>query len=202
MDISGLNRLAAALEPLPYDPRLAPAMSEAGYRAYRHNTGHTYYLYLQSLVRILRPKLVLELGTDIGRSASFMMTALPEDSKLITVEIGSQVRTDLVPWAGDPRLRIIQGNDLDLSVYGDSPPDGVGLLFIDTDHTEAQVTAEWGLYRRFLEPGAVVALDDIMLNGGMRRFWDSLACPKADAGLDVHFSGFGIAAPSGTVLES
>lgn len=199
MDIAELHRQVLALEPLPYDPKLSVAISEEGYRRYRTNTGHTYYLYLQALVRILKPRLVLELGTDIGRSAAFMMTALPEGSRLVTVEIGSQERTDIAPWKGDPRLWAVQGDSRDLSIYGMKDLRFIDLLYIDSDHTFEQVSAEWDSYRHFLSPGAVVAMDDIHLNPGMERFWASLPYPKVDADRGVHVSGWGIFSPDGTV---
>lgn len=195
-----MNRRALAAEPLPYDERLSAAISREAYAAYSKNAGHTYYLYLNALVAMLKPKKVLELGTDIGRSAAFMMTALPENGRLITVEIGTHERTDLIPWKDDPRLIIIQGDDLDLSIYKGIDLEGVDLLFIDAEHTYDHVSREWNLYRRFLNPGAVVALDDIHLNPGMERFWRELSCPKAVAGDGVHFSGFGICAPFGSSL--
>lgn len=199
MEIEALHRLAMEAEPPPYDPRLRVAMSAEQYLAYRTNTGHTYYLYLNALVRILQPKKILELGTDIGRSAAFMMVALPADSTLITVEIGTQIRTDLMPFQGDPRLKIVQGNDRELSIYGDIDLGGIDFLYIDSDHTYEQVSAEWDIYRHFLAPGALVVMDDIHLNEGLERFWNSLLCPKVDAPRTVHFSGWGILAPSGYV---
>lgn len=201
MKIDELHRKVMALEPLPYDPRLSAAISEEGYKRYRTNTGHTYYLYLQALVRILRPRLILELGTDIGRSAAFMMTALPLNSRLVTVELGPQPRTDLVPFAGDQRLSILHGDSRDLSVYGMLDVRFIDLLYIDSDHNYEQVRAEWDLYRHFMAPGAVVAMDDIHLNPGMERFWNELPFTKVDAGRDIHVSGWGIFAPENTVRE-
>jgi predicted O-methyltransferase YrrM len=174
----------------PYDSRLSPFMDERGYEAYKSNTGHTYYLYLARLVRELAPKRLVELGTDIGRAAAFMMTQLPARSEFITVEIGSQPRTDLAACHGDPRLKIVTGSSTDPSVY--EPLQDIDLLFIDTDHRYEQVSAEWQIYRGRLSKGAVVVFDDIHLNPGMEQFWAELPEPKVDAGKDIHFSGWGM----------
>lgn len=177
--------------PFPqYDPRLSPFMDERGYEAYKTNTGHTYYLYLARLVREIAPRRIVELGTDIGRAAAFMMTQLPARSELITVEIGSQIRTDLAACQGDPRLKIVTGSSTDPRVY--EPLTDIDLLFIDTDHLYEQISAEWRAYRGRLSKGAVVVFDDIHLNEGMERFWSELPEPKIDAGKDVHFSGWGL----------
>lgn len=183
------NRVLAAPFP-PYDSRLSPFMDERGYEAYKTNTGHTYYLYLARLVRELAPKRLVELGTDIGRASAFMMTQLPARSEFITVEIGSQVRTDLAACQGDPRLKIVEGSSTDPLIY--EPLRDIDLLFIDTDHRYLQVAAEWEAYRNRLSKGAVVVFDDIHLNEGMERFWKELPDPKIDAGSEIHFSGWGL----------
>lgn len=201
MLIEDLHARVMEAEPLPYDPRLCNAASPEYYEGYRTNWGHTYYLYLAALVRLFKPRKILEFGTDIGRSAAYMMTALPKDSSLITVEIGQHERVDLTPYDGDHRLHVIQGDDRNLEIYGRLDITGVDFLFMDSDHTYERVTAEWELYRHFLIPGAVVAMDDIHLNPGMERFWNGLAFPKVDAPRTVHDSGWGIFAPSGWVRD-
>jgi predicted O-methyltransferase YrrM len=141
---------------------------------------------------------VVELGTDIGRSALFMMTQLPSDSELWTVEIGTHERVDLEPFKGDKRLHVIQGNDLDSRVIQELG-DGIDFLFVDTNHEFAQVSAEWLIYRSRLSVGALAAFDDIDLNPGMRQFWAGLLDRKHDCGRDLHVSGFGLAAVDPTV---
>lgn len=177
----------------PYDPRLGVFMDERGYEAYKTNTGHTYYLYLSRLVRELHPKRVVELGTDIGRSAAFIMTTLPAEAEFLTVEIGSQPRKDLELFRDDPRLRIVQGSSIEPRVY--QPVRDVDLLFIDTDHTYGQISEEWRIWRPRLSPNAVVVLDDIHLNEGMDRFWNGIEFPKVDAGSFFHLSGWGLFVP-------
>lgn len=174
----------------PYDQRLNRAMSEQQYFDYQHNTGHTYYHFLMKLVKSLKPKNVLELGTSIGRSGLFMMVSLPEKSRLTTIDIGSFLRTDLVDFAFDERLKIVYGDTLDKTIIGDLKPD-VDLLFIDSEHTYDQVSAEWEAYKHLLVDDAIVVADDIRLND-MGKWWDSLPYDKVDTGIGLHFSGFGM----------
>ncbi len=179
-------------DPTPaYDERLGVAMTREQYDAYPSNKGHTYYTFLNKLVRRLQPKKILELGTSIGRSGLFMMTALPETSKLVTVDIGSFLRTDLTPFSYDNRLKIVFGNDLEDSVFNEVGS-GFDMMFSDSEHCYEHVVVEWEKYRHTLEDGAIVVMDDIRLNEGMSRFWDSLQYEKIDTGVDLHFSGFGL----------
>jgi predicted O-methyltransferase YrrM len=175
----------------PYDSRLAPAMDETEYIRYQDNPGHMYYLLLMKLVRYLKPKKVLELGTSIGRSALFMMMFLPEDSSLTTVDIGSHRRTDLAGFAFNNRLKIVFGDDLDQSVI-DQIDDGFDFCYLDSEHNYEQIAAEWKIYAPKLKDGAIVAMDDIHLNVGMEKFWNDLPYEKVDTGDKFHFSGFGL----------
>lgn len=193
MTIYELHEKVVRSEFPAYDRRLAPFMDEAGYEAYKTNVGHTYYLYLARLVRELAPKRVVELGTDIGRSAAFMMMALGPDSELVTIEIGTQVRCDLSAFAGDPRLKIVVGSSIEPKIY--QPVRDIDFLFVDTDHTFEQISEEWRIWSPRLRPGATVALDDIHLNEGMERFWNRITCPKVDCGSAIHLSGWGIFKP-------
>lgn len=180
------------LDPIPpYDSRLGVAMTEEQYIQYEQNYGHTYYLFLNKLVRRLKPKRILELGTSIGRSALFMMTALPDTSSLVTVDIGSFLRSDLFGFSHDPRLKIIFGDDLDDAVFT-QVGDGFDLLFIDSEHSREHAEREWRRYHPLLMDEAIVIMDDIRLNPGMSEFWDSLPFEKIETGTKLHFSGFGL----------
>ncbi len=175
----------------PYDERLGVAMTEDQYKAYPFNKGHTYYTFLNKLVRRLAPKKVLELGTSQGRSGLFMMTALPTESQRVTVDVGSFLRTDLAAFAYDERIKIVYGNDLDDAVAAEIGT-GFDMVFSDSEHTYEHVVVEWEKYRHTFNDRAIVVMDDIHLNEGMERFWNSLKYEKIDTGADLHFSGFGI----------
>lgn len=176
-----------------YSHRFGGVISESEYYQYASNTGHTYYHLLMKLIRYYSPKAVLELGTSIGRSALHMMVELPNDSKLVTVDIGSFLRIDLLSFVDDRRLKIIFGDDLAddvvTNIVGYGPFD---FMYIDSEHNYDQAINEWNVYSQHLVDGAIVVVDDISLNDGMIRFWNSLPYEKVDCGKSVHFSGFGL----------
>lgn len=196
MDALGTHEAVERLlaeEPLAWDPRLAHWIPEARFPAALHEASQGYYLYLNALVRLLRPRTVLELGTCEGSSAAFMMLSLPQGSTLTTVDVGPRHPWQLGTMLYDLRLRRVIGDDLDLGIYRDDPPQKVDLLFVDTLHEEGHVARELEAYLPLLAPGATVVMDDTRLNEGMRRAWDGLALDKADAGDAHHWSGLGIA---------
>lgn len=175
----------------PYDHRLNGSMTEEEYLKYQNNTGHTYYMFLNKLVHILKPKNVVELGTAVGRSALFMMLALPEDGKLVTIDKIPYITVDLMNFKDDPRLVQINGNTLDSNVYGQVPYN-IDLLYVDSDHNHNHVRNELMWYQPKLRNGAMVVMDDIHISSGMTELWDSLPYDKIDVGSHIHSSGFGI----------
>lgn len=72
------------------------------------------------------------------------------------------------------RVTPLQGFSLDVAVKWSGPP--IGLLFVDGDHSEAAVRADFEAWKRHLAPGAVVAFDDLDTpkNPGVRRALEGL----------------------------
>ena len=67
----------------------------------------------------------------------------------------------------------------------------IDLLFINTDHTAEQVTAELALFGPLVRPGGLIFFDDIRINPGMSAWWDGLEEDKLEL-LDMHWTGFGV----------
>jgi len=142
-------------------------------------------------VRLARPALVVELGSGLGVSTLLMLSELAETARLVTCDIAPRLKCVPPEIMRDPRLKFYSGNDLNLSVFGDDLPVGIDLLFIDTEHTFDQVSAEWRIYGHLCRRGALVVLDDIRVQD-MPRFWDALPYPKLELTEECHQSGFGV----------
>jgi caffeoyl-CoA O-methyltransferase len=89
---------------------------------------------LETLVFVVQPKLVLELGTYAGTSALMMAGALPEGGRIVTCELSddhadwAQAGIDASPYAD--RIEIRRGPALATIAAIDEPID---LCFIDAD---------------------------------------------------------------------
>jgi predicted O-methyltransferase YrrM len=147
------------------------------------------------MVRTIKPKKVLELGTGEGGSALFMLLGLPADGTLITVERRSVPPQYLKHCLTDPRLKVVTGDANDLTIYQGLDLMGLDLLFMDSTTKYFQVKREWQLYEPFLKADAPVVIDDIHLNRDMELFWGELAAVKVDTAGVLHWSGLGIAQP-------
>lgn len=117
------------------------------------------------LLRIQRPKRILEIGTAIGYSAMRMAEALPE-AEIITLERDKerydQARGYTGRFEGGDRIHILYGDALDIvseaGAYG--PFDAI---FIDA--AKGQYTKFFEGYSPFLTSSGVVYTDNVLFKG-------------------------------------
>ena len=131
---------------------------------------------LAALVRIREPSLVIELGTNVGLSGTYMASALSGRGLLKTIDQSADrqvLAKQLFRAAGvEDRIEVITGSFVDS--LDDAAAHGFGIAFIDGDHT---YDATWWLVDRLLSyavVGSVLVLDDINHSAQMRRVWGEL----------------------------
>lgn len=158
-----------------------------------------YYQWLACLMRVIKPKQVVELGAAAGISTIMMATELPKDSLLFSVDIDPDLAWK---WMDRdyPQVVKILGDDLDMGIWTKDlypPVRGVNLeetdvWFFDSLHTEEQLRAELKLYTPFFKKGAILVFDDIKVPG-LDKVWEELPYDKQDITIPCHYSGFGVA---------
>lgn len=153
------------------------------------NGQNLYYQWLACLVRLIKPKQVVELGAASGISTIMMATELDKDAKLYSVD-----NDPTIAWkwmAKDyPQVEKILGDDLDMSIWKDIDLSKTDLWFIDTLHVARQLKREVELYSPYWKKGAIVVFDDIRLNE-LWLIWDSFIYDKCENTNPCHYSGFG-----------
>ena len=160
---------------------------------YRHYMeSGDYYTWLALATRMLKPKRVLELGNYHGSSTIMIYSELTDKTEAFySVDVIRDLAFVPEKIFSDSRIIFKFGNDLNLSIYGESLPVNLDFLFIDTLHEYRQIRDEWKIYKNLCKPGAIVILDDILMND-MPKFWVELPYPKMDISKDCHPSGFGV----------
>ena len=149
-----------------------------------------YYQWLACLMKLTKPKQVVELGAAAGISTIIMALELPSDSKLISVDIDKDLAWK---WMDKeyPQVIKVLGDDLDLSIYPkDVDLSQTDVWFIDSLHTEDQLRRELSLYRPFFKKGAIVVLDDIKIPG-LDTIWSEITEDKFETTIPNHYTGFG-----------
>jgi caffeoyl-CoA O-methyltransferase len=119
---------------------------------------------LETLVFLIQPTLVLELGTYAGTSAVMMAGALPDAGRIVTCELSdehadwAQAGIDTSPFAD--RIEIRRGPALDTIAAIDEPID---LCFIDADKPGYVGYYEAVLPK--LSPRGLIASDNTLRGG-------------------------------------
>lgn len=126
---------------------------------------------LAEAVRELNPKLILEIGTARGGTLLIWSTLASEE--VITCDLNdltaqTPLFTRLPPPGSNCRVTLLSGNSHEPSfkarVAAALAGRQVDFLFIDGDHREAGVTADYLDYAGFVRPGGLIAFHDIVEN--------------------------------------
>lgn len=157
-----------------------------------------HYRLLAAFVKVLQPKLIVEIGTATGLSALAMKEFLPKGGKLATF--------DLMPWQEHPKT-VLQEKDFrdkTLVQFTDNLVEkkaaerhqklleNAELIFIDATHDgnlEKNLLSHIESLPRILP--LYVLFDDIRV-WTMLKMWREIKLPKLDLTSFGHWSGTGI----------
>ena len=178
-----LDDVSARMKNPPYYPNIYPG---------------EHYKLLAGLVSVLKPKVVVEIGTYTGLSALSMKKFLPQQSKIVTF--------DLVDWKSIPESclkeddfrdgKLVQylgdlGNPSVFSKYRELLQQAE-LIFVDAAKDEV---LEPNLLENFktisFDVKPLIVFDDIRL-WKMLKFWRNVSLPKLDLTSFGHWAGTGI----------
>ena len=119
---------------------------------------------LHILVRISGARRILEVGTLGGYSTIWMARALPEDGRIVTIEVDPRsaetARANCAREGVTDRIDIKVGAALDLLPQLEGPFD---LVFIDADKANNGRYLEWAT--RLARPGTIIVCDNVVRNG-------------------------------------
>src|SRR5699024_8638849 len=121
--------------------------------------------FLMQLIRLQKPKRILEIGTAIGYSALMMLEASP-DSSIVTIERDalrySQAKENIENMQKQSRIRLIYGDALDiLQTRPEEAP--FDLIFIDA--AKGHYRAFFELASPFLSKNGVIMSDNVLFKG-------------------------------------
>jgi predicted O-methyltransferase YrrM len=151
--------------------------------------------YAQLLFRMAayyRPKVLLELGTSLGITTSYLSRAVPE-SKVFTLEGSGSVAERAEIIFKEQQLKnitLLKGS------FEKTLPDLISALpkidfvFMDGHHQyEATIRYfEWILPK--LQASSIIVLDDIHWSNGMEKAWDEIRRhPRVSLSIDLFFIG-------------
>ncbi len=158
-----------------------------------------HYKLIASLIKTLKPKVIIEIGTEKGLSALCIKKYMPADSKLVTF--------DIISWKKYPGGAYLEQKDFadgNFIQYTDdlSTKEGVlkhidllknaDLIFVDAAKDGAQEQRFIDNFRtiQFNRPPFII-FDDIRL-WNMLKIWREISLPKLDVTSFGHWSGTGL----------
>lgn len=127
--------------------------------------------FMQMLIRLIRAKNVLELGTFTGYSALAMALALPEDGHLITCDISTEWTDRAHPFwrqaKQDKRIELRLGRACETldKLLNDGFAQSFDFIFIDADKTNYLNYYEKAL--QLVSPQGLIAIDNIFWDGAV-----------------------------------
>lgn len=170
LDLDDLKRIAtqAVSNPFPTE----------GIREFLEQCNLTdpYYAFLYGLAKEMQPDLCVELGIELGRSLFAIATGSPS-TLCVGVELSGKVPSTWQQFLGQcPNIKIVCGTTTrDWLLMNRNRK--IGMLHVDADHEYRSVLEDVCLAIPLMEPGGVIAMDDIC-HDGPRRVWEMLALPK------------------------
>lgn len=163
-------------------------------------------LALAEAVKAIQPKTILEIGTCNGGTL-FIWSNIAK-KKVITCDFNkSKIRGDLYQRFPAPssscEIISLAGNshdsDFRKQVVKSLDGDKVDFLFIDGDHTEDGVSADYNDYNDLVRPGGIIAFHDIVEKqpipqNQVYHFWESIKKGKSTEEFikDKQQTGYGI----------
>lgn len=127
--------------------------------------------FLQFLLRLIRAKNVLELGTFTGYSALAMSLALPDDGQVITCDVSEEWTSKAHPFwreAGQTdkiKLRIAPALETLYALINDGWTQKFDFIFIDADKTNYLNYYELAL--KLVSPQGMIAIDNVLWDGNV-----------------------------------
>ena len=172
----------------------SPTISDE-FLSYLHGyQGGIYPRWLAAAVKVLEPRIIVELGNREGLSTAAILSALSDKKQsFYSLDIIKDLRYVSNRAKSDDRFKWIIGDCLDLSIFSriSEIPKNINMLFLDTVHTYEQVMNEFYVWEPLLADQCLVVIDDIRLND-KGKFFDELTHPKYDLTDLCHVSGFGV----------
>ena len=146
--------------------------------------------WLFKMVKHLKPKKILELGTSIGLTTKYLATG-STDVAVTTVEGNKSIYNysierfqtwDNINAVLDSFSTFLTSTDFSSTTWD--------FVFMDGDHNGEHVSQYFHLLLHCLSPSAVVILDDIHWSHDMNLVWQQLkAAPSVTASIDVYQFG-------------
>jgi predicted O-methyltransferase YrrM len=126
------------------------------------NIGLVEGLIIQWMIKSQKVSKVLEIGTQYGYSTQWMLEALPQNGKIVTLEKDPAHHAKAQSLIKDPRVKFMLGDGKVLmpQLESEAPFD---LIFIDANKKSYPIYLQWA--EKLLKKGGLIIGDNTLLFG-------------------------------------
>lgn len=150
------------------------------------NSWAPYYSFLFDLAGYMQPQYIVEIGVLHGLGTAHFAAGSPR-STVMGLDINFDALCPQFHWKN---VIFLQGDPLLMNVRF-PVGSGIGILFIDSEHTYETTFAQYQKFLPYMEPGGLILLDDIHQSSSMENVWQSISEPKMEFPNLHGDSGFG-----------
>lgn len=150
----------------PESPLLADLNRETHLKVVspRMLSGHLQGRFLSFLSKLHKPKLIVEIGTYTGYSALCLAEGLPENGKLISIDVNEETSDLAQTYVSKSEYSTqIQLVIADAKEYIPTIKSSIDLVFIDAD--KKNYLTYYHLIMDKLAPGGIVIADNVLWSG-------------------------------------
>lgn len=124
---------------------------------------------LAQAVQAIKPKIIVEIGT--ARGGTLLIWSYLASRKVITCDLNDMgfqrpLFSRFAPPGSQCQITLLTGNSHDATfktcLARELNGEKADFMFIDGDHTEAGVEADYNDYKEFVRPGGLIAFHDIV----------------------------------------
>lgn len=128
-------------------------------------SGHLQGRLLKMLTQLCAPKIAVELGTFTGYSALCIAEGLPDDGRLVTIEVDDEledfIRRQLDSTEHGKKVELRIGKALE--ICREFSDESVDMMFIDADKRQYPEYLEEAI--RMIRPGGLIIADNTLWSG-------------------------------------
>ena len=149
-------------------------------------------MLLYRIVSYFKPQTIIEIGTSLGISTSYIAKASP-DSKIYTLEGCSEtikIAQKNFSHLGLKNIKIIEGDFKDTLDRTISQIEDIDLAFIDGNHNQHATLEYFNLIMENVNENAILIFDDIHWSNDMEKAWNKIKeSSKVKLTIDLFFVG-------------
>ncbi len=176
-----------AVDQTHYSKKLSEIVKSASKQA-------KYARLLYRIIAYYQPKVLLELGTNVGISAMYQALSLTENQYLFSIEGSAKLaeiaRHNIAKLGLNTNVQIVEGNFDDVLPKLLTKLTQLDFVFLDGNHRKSATIDYFEQLIPHINTQTIIVVDDINWSAGMQAAWHHIIDhEKTKVSIDLYFMG-------------